>query len=92
MSEGALNLVNHVLPDVPVRQFVLTVPFLRKTFGFEIVCQKCHSQLGLIALIRPRPSPRRSSRRCTCRRRSLNSIPRALHAHLPVTRAAATTG
>jgi hypothetical protein len=25
---------------------------LRKTFGFEIVCQKCHSQLRLIALIK----------------------------------------
>jgi hypothetical protein len=27
MSEGALNLVDHVLPDVPIRQFVLTMPF-----------------------------------------------------------------
>jgi hypothetical protein len=25
---------------------------LRKTFGFEIVCSKCHSQLRLIALIK----------------------------------------
>jgi hypothetical protein len=25
---------------------------LRKTFGFEIVCQKCHSQLRLIALVK----------------------------------------
>jgi hypothetical protein len=25
---------------------------LRKTFGFEIVCEKCHSQLRLIALIK----------------------------------------
>jgi hypothetical protein len=28
MNEGALNLVDHVLPDVPLRQFVLTMPFL----------------------------------------------------------------
>ena len=27
MNEGALNLVDHVLPDVPLRQFVLTLPF-----------------------------------------------------------------
>ena len=27
MNEGALNLVDHVLPDVPLRQFVLTMPF-----------------------------------------------------------------
>jgi hypothetical protein len=27
MSAGALNLVEHVLPDVPLRQFVVTVPF-----------------------------------------------------------------
>ena len=27
MSEGALNLVDHILPDVPIRQFVLTLPF-----------------------------------------------------------------
>jgi hypothetical protein len=27
MSEGAANLVDHVLPDVPIRQFVLTLPF-----------------------------------------------------------------
>ena len=25
---------------------------MRKTFGFEIVCQKCHSQLRLIALVK----------------------------------------
>ena len=25
---------------------------LRRTFGFEIVCSKCHSQLRLIALIK----------------------------------------
>ena len=24
MNEGALNLVDHVLPDVPIRQFVAT--------------------------------------------------------------------
>jgi len=27
MSEGAANLVDHVLPDVPIRKFVLTLPF-----------------------------------------------------------------
>jgi hypothetical protein len=26
-DQGALNLVDHVLPDVPLRQFVLTMPF-----------------------------------------------------------------
>jgi hypothetical protein len=117
MNEGALNLVDYLLPDVPLRQFVFTVPFpLRfllafdgallgyvvrifvdtvigwygrrhverglppgesgavaviqransgqqahpalspelfiKTFGFEIVCQKCQSPLALIALIK----------------------------------------
>jgi hypothetical protein len=36
MSEGALNLVDHVLPDVPLRQFVLTVPFpLRFPIAFD---------------------------------------------------------
>jgi hypothetical protein len=28
MSAGAANLVDHVLPDVPIRQFVVTMPFL----------------------------------------------------------------
>ena len=28
MNAGALTLVDHVLPQVPLRQFVLTVPFL----------------------------------------------------------------
>ena len=27
MNAGALTLVDHVLPEVPIRQFVLTVPF-----------------------------------------------------------------
>jgi hypothetical protein len=32
---------------------------LRKTFGFEIVCSKCHSQLRLIALeLHPARPPR----------------------------------
>jgi hypothetical protein len=36
MCEGALNLVNHVLPDAPVRQFVVTVPFsLRFPLAFD---------------------------------------------------------
>jgi hypothetical protein len=36
MNEGALNLVEHVLPDVPLRQFVLTVPFpLRFPLAFD---------------------------------------------------------
>jgi hypothetical protein len=43
---------------------------LRKTFGFEIVCSKCHSQLRLIALVKteavahparpPRPPPEKT--------------------------------
>lgn len=36
MSEGALNLLDHVLPDVPIRQFVLTMPFpLRFPLAFD---------------------------------------------------------
>jgi hypothetical protein len=36
MNEGAINLVDHVLPDVPVRQFVLTMPFpLRFPLAFD---------------------------------------------------------
>ena len=36
MSEGALNLTDHVLPDVPLRQFVLTMPFpLRFPLAFD---------------------------------------------------------
>jgi len=36
MSAGALTLVDHVLPDVPIRQFVLTVPFpLRFPLAFD---------------------------------------------------------
>jgi hypothetical protein len=36
MSAGALNLVDHVLPNVPIRQFVLTMPFpLRFPLAFD---------------------------------------------------------
>jgi hypothetical protein len=36
MSEGAANLVDHVLPDVPIRQFVLTLPIpLRFPLAFD---------------------------------------------------------
>jgi hypothetical protein len=36
MNEGALNLVDHVLPNVPIRQFVLTMPFpLRFPLAFD---------------------------------------------------------
>ena len=36
MSAGAANLVDHVLPDVPIRQFVLTLPFpLRFPLAFD---------------------------------------------------------
>jgi hypothetical protein len=36
MNQGALNLVDHVLPDVPLRQFVVTVPFpLRFPLAFD---------------------------------------------------------
>ena len=36
MNEGALSLVDHVLPDVPLRQFVVTVPFpLRFPLAFD---------------------------------------------------------
>ena len=36
MSAGAANLVDHVLPDVPVRQLVLTLPFpLRFPLAFD---------------------------------------------------------
>jgi hypothetical protein len=36
MNEGAANLVDHVLPDVPLRQWVLTMPFpLRFPLAFD---------------------------------------------------------
>jgi hypothetical protein len=36
MSAGAANLVDHVLPDVPIRQLVLTLPFpLRFPLAFD---------------------------------------------------------
>ncbi len=36
MNECALNLVDHVLPNVPLRQFVLTMPFpLRFLLAFD---------------------------------------------------------
>jgi hypothetical protein len=36
MSAGAANLVDHVLPDVPIRQFVVTMPFpLRFSLAFD---------------------------------------------------------
>jgi hypothetical protein len=36
MNAGALTLVDHVLPEVPIRQFVLTLPFpLRFPLGFD---------------------------------------------------------
>ena len=36
MNAGALTLVDHVLPEVPIRQFVLTVPFpLRFPLAFD---------------------------------------------------------
>jgi hypothetical protein len=36
MDEGALNLVGHVLPDVAIRQWVLTMPFpLRLPLAFD---------------------------------------------------------
>jgi hypothetical protein len=33
-------------------RYVPWAELLRKTFGFEVVCQKCHSPLRLIALIK----------------------------------------
>jgi hypothetical protein len=36
MSDGAAHLVDHVLPEVPVRQFVVTMPFpLRFPLAFD---------------------------------------------------------
>ena len=36
MNAGALTLVDHVLPEVPIRQFVLTMPFsLRFPLAFD---------------------------------------------------------
>jgi hypothetical protein len=36
MNEGALTLLDYVLPEVPIRQFVLTVPFpLRFPLAFD---------------------------------------------------------
>jgi len=46
-------------PDLPEQdkpanksKYIAWADLLRKTFGFEIVCSKCHSQLRLIALIK----------------------------------------
>jgi hypothetical protein len=33
-------------------KYIPWAELLRKTFGFEIVCSKCHGQLRLIALIK----------------------------------------
>jgi hypothetical protein len=33
-------------------KYIPWAELLRKTFGFEIVCSKCHTQLRLIALIK----------------------------------------
>jgi hypothetical protein len=36
MNEGAFNLMDHVLPETPIRQFVLTMPFpLRFPLAFD---------------------------------------------------------
>jgi hypothetical protein len=36
MNAGAANLVDHVLPAVPIRQFVVTLPFpLRFPLAFD---------------------------------------------------------
>ena len=41
-------------PEKPARKskYIPWAELLRRTFGFEIVCQKCHSPLRLIALVK----------------------------------------
>jgi hypothetical protein len=40
MSAGAANLVDHVLPDVPIRQFVVTMPFCERPWEMQVVAPK----------------------------------------------------
>jgi hypothetical protein len=52
MNAGALTLTGHVLPDVPLRQFVLTVPFpLRFPLAFDgkLLCQVVHIFIDTVA-------------------------------------------
>jgi hypothetical protein len=81
---------------------------LRKTFGFEIVCEKCHSQLRLIALIKTEAVAKKILKamhlptelgpahpalpHAASPRPSRSFIPCTLHARHPGTRAAAMTG
>jgi len=51
-DEGALNLVDHVLPDVAIRQWVLTMPFpLRLPLAFDgkLLGQWCVSSRTQVA-------------------------------------------
>jgi hypothetical protein len=73
-------------------KYIPWAELLRKTFGFEIVCQKCHNQLRLIALIKTESVAQRILKAMACQRRFLSFNPRAVHAHHQATRAAAMTG
>jgi hypothetical protein len=55
MNAGALTLTGHVLPDVPLRQSVLTVPFpLRFPLAFEgkLLCQVVRIFIDTVAASR----------------------------------------
>ena len=60
MNEGALNLTDYVLPDVPLRQFVLTMPFpLRFPLAFDgkLLGQVVRSTPGRIPVMSNKSSP-----------------------------------
>ena len=66
MNAGALTLVDHVLPEVPIRQFVLTVPFPLR-FPLRVLFASSLSS-------RPRTPSRRSWPAWVCPPRHLNPI------------------
>jgi hypothetical protein len=50
MVESAAHLVDHVFPEVPIRQFVLTFPFLLRLLfaGAVTLIQRFGSALNLL--------------------------------------------
>jgi hypothetical protein len=65
MNAGDLPLIDHVLPDVPLRQFVITVPFpLRFPFAFY------GKLLGQVLRIFIAPSGPRNPLKCAVPTRS----------------------
>jgi hypothetical protein len=59
MSAGAANLVNHVLPDVPIRQFVATMPLLLRfplAFDGELLGQVLRIFTDTLSRIAQKPA------------------------------------